>query len=264
MDNELYKKSVEEFDKELNEEYEKENNDYLNNNLPAPLEIQMQEFYVGYMDLLGIKDIMNSMLKSEFQDWCNSFAQLIEGVKEENAEYKIEFLMLSDNMVFLSRSLDLIIERMGLLQRKIACNCKTPSLVKGCITRGDIYKYKNRFILGKPLIYAEDMDRNNHSPAIVIDPLIIGELKKGQTIETEVKIDKKYEKMHVVDFYNYAYGLSGEDFCYEEMPQIKELIKKGLIKYKEKKDILCKYEWMKKYHNDFCDFYKLDKEQKIE
>ena len=63
--------------------------EYLNEQITQH-EIEMEEFYVGYMDLLGLKDKMNTKSDEKFQEWCNYYASLVDSVIDENIYFITE------------------------------------------------------------------------------------------------------------------------------------------------------------------------------
>jgi len=148
--------------------------------------------------------------------------------------------MFSDNMIFLCDDLQFLIERMGLLQRRLAVRLQFT--IKGGIDRGKIYKYKNRFVLGGGLASSYKIDADYHNPAIKV---------ASSLLNNQVDYVKKvsYDE-YVVDYYKIASALSS-DFEIEELPYIKALIEENLSKDYQG-DVLHKYLWMKEYHNDYC------------
>ncbi len=207
----------------------------------------MENMYVGYIDINGMKAMMKNMSDDEFQQLCNNIASFVESIADENKSYEkdlevtIDFHMFSDNMIFLCNNLNFLIERMGLLQRSLAV-CLNLT-IKGGIDYGSVYYYKNRFILGKGLVSAYSIDADYHNPAIKIATDLVKNAKSKY-------IKKVSYDEYIVDYYQIAADLSS-DFWFEELPYIKTLIENNLSKeYGE--EIRHKFLWLKEYHNEAC------------
>lgn len=222
------------------------------NSYPMPKR-KMEKMYIGYIDINGMQYMMKTMETCIFETMCNEIAGVVDSILEENAEYPsvlgddatIEFHMFSDNMIFLCKNLSVLVTRMGLLQRKLIIQLGLS--VKGCIDYGDIYYYKNRFILGKGLVSAYKIDADYHNPAIRISRNII----ENEVHDKPSRFIKKvaYDE-YVVDFYCIAQAFS-EDFEIEEIGYIKDFIRTNLAKnYSD--DVMHKYIWMKEFHNEYC------------
>lgn len=175
-------------------------------------------------------------------------ANVVDSVIHENSSYKdmkieMNFHMFSDNMIFICNDINFLIERLGLLQRRLAIVLGV--IVKGGVNKGKIYMYENKFVLGKGLLYAYKIDKEYHYPAIKVSEEIIS--------DREDNVKNVLNGEDIIDYYQIAYSLSETDFTYEELPIIKGLIESNLKKYKDKDfEIYKKYLWMKEYHNNFC------------
>lgn len=230
----------------LTDEDNEEIEAFLNKNMPKPVNQKMQDMYIGYIDINGMQNMMKSMSEIEFEKLCNNIATIVDSIISENISYeddlniKVDFHMFSDNMIFLCSELQFLIERMGLLQRRLAVCLKLT--IKGGIDRGKIYKYKNRFVLGSGLASAYKIDANYHNPAIKVASELVNDC-----INYVKKVS--YDE-YVVDYYKIASDLSS-DFDFEELPFMSKLIKENLSQGYQG-DVLHKYLWMKEYHNDYC------------
>lgn len=220
---------------------------FLSKNMSPGVNQNMENMYVGYIDINGMKAMMKKMPDDDFQQLCNKIASFVESIVSEHKSYEndlkytVEFHMFSDNMIFLCRDLNFLIERMGLLQRRFAVCLKLT--IKGGIDYGSVYYYKNRFILGKGLVSAYSIDADYHNPAIKIATNLV------KDVESRYIKKVSYDE-YIVDYYQIAADLS-EDFWIEELPYIKEFIEDNLSKeYGE--EIRHKYLWLKEYHNEVC------------
>ena len=207
---------------------------------------KMKDMYVGYIDINGMQYLMRTKKDDEFERLCNNIATMVDSILEENKSYAkainktIEFHMFSDNMIFLCEDLQFLIDRMGLIQRRLAVQLQLT--IKGGIDYGSVYYYRNRFILGKGLVSAYKIDAEYHNPAININRKLVS---KGLKRILRVGFDE-----YVVDYYRIAQELS-EDFWIEEVEYIKKLIIDN-ISEATSEDVLHKYMWLKEYHNYIC------------
>ena len=119
---------------------------FLSEKMPPCVNQNMENMYVGYIDINGMKAMMKNMSDNDFQQLCNNIATFVESIADENESYEkdlkvtIDFHMFSDNMIFLCNNLNFLIERMGLLQRRLAV-CLNLT-IKGGIDYGSVYYYK--------------------------------------------------------------------------------------------------------------------------
>jgi hypothetical protein len=215
----------------------------------ADKKVELKEAYIGYIDILGMTNMMLQKSDQEFQDFCNDMANVVDSVIFEDSRYykrmkiEINFHMFSDNMIFICNDINFLIERLGLLQRRLAIMLGV--IVKGGVNKGKIYMYENKFVLGKGLLYAYKIDEEYHYPAIKVSEEIIS--------DGEYNVKNVLNDEYIIDYYQVAYSLSETDFTYEELPIIKDLIESNLKKYEGKDSkIYKKYLWMKNYHNNFC------------
>lgn len=236
----------------FSDEDKKEVDDFLDKHMPKEVNQKMQDMYIGYIDINGMQNMMKHMSDELFEKLCNDIASMVNSIIDENNSYendlkiKVDLHMFSDNMIFLCDNLQFLIERMGLLQRSLAV--RLGLTIKGGIDIGKIYKYNNRFVLGKGLVSAYKIDTDYHNPAIKVASSLIN---KRVNYVKKVSYDE-----YVVDYYKIANALS-EDFNFEELPFIKELIEKNLSESYQG-DVLHKYLWMKEYHNDYCKYHQID------
>lgn len=221
---------------------------YLNAHMKNQVNQSLQETYIGYIDINGMQYMMKTMEDSEFEHLCNNIATMVESILDENRSYSqnpniskdVKFHMFSDNMIFVCDDLQFLIDRMGLLQRRFAIQLQLT--LKGCIDKGSLYYYRNRFLLGKGLVSAYKIDADYHNPAIQISRNLVSRNLRGIM---KVGFDE-----YVVDYYRIAAAFS-EDFWIEEIPFIKKLIEENL-KEQHTYEVMHKYLWLKEYHNAVC------------
>lgn len=236
----------------LSEEENKEIEEYVLKNMSSIVEQKMQSMYIGYIDINGMKYMMKTMPDDRFEELCNKMASFVESIVSEHESYKrdmsydLDFHMFSDNIIFTCNDLQFLIERMALLQRRLAVQFGLT--IKGGIDYGKIYKYNNKFVLGSGLVSAYEIDAHYHNPVIKVANSLVD--------SCNTNLLKISDDEYVVDYYKIAYGIS-TDFVFEELPYIKSLIEENLGK-ELSQDAMSKYEWMKNYHNNFCKENNLD------
>ena len=217
-------------------------------NMRKNINESLQEMFIGYIDINGLQYMMKTMNDLEFQKLCNSITEMVESIIDEKKSYSqettiskdVKFHMFSDNMIFLCDDLQFLIDRLGLIQRRLAVQLQLT--IKGGIDKGSIYYYKDRFVLGKGLVSAYKIDQDYHNPAIKISRQLVSQNLRGII---KVGFDE-----YVVDYYRIAAALS-DDFWIEEICYIKDMIEDNLAK-KFPDDVLHKYLWLKEYHNAIC------------
>ena len=211
--------------------------------------ITLKDYYVAYIDILGMKYKIKTYSDNDFEQLCNQISELVNSILESNESNEkygmahIDFHMFSDNMIFLCKDVATLIDFIALLQRRIMVQLRL--LIKGGLNQGSIYYDKGHFLLGKGLLYAYELDKNYHRAANRFDKVIADRYELGTIIK---KLD---DEEFIID---YLYN----DFCYDpidaeenDLPIHKNIIIEGL-KNSTREDVLEKYEWLKKYHNVFC------------
>ncbi len=232
----------------LNSEDENSTDKYLDEIMKKRINEQLRDMFIGYIDINGLQYKMQTMKNKDFQNLCNGIAEVVENIiieiksfsEEPLISKNIKFHMFSDNMIFLCDDLQFLIEWMGLIQRSLAVQMQLT--IKGGIDQGSIYYYKDKFVLGKGLVSAYNIDRDYHNPAINISRKLITKDLRGVK---KVGFDE-----YVVDYYSIAESFS-EDFWIEEIDRIKDMIETNLAQ-KFPENVLHKYIWLKEYHNQFC------------
>ena len=79
---------------------------FLSEKMPPCVNQNMENMYVGYIDINGMKAMMKNMSDNDFQQLCNNIATFVESIADENESYEkdlkvtIDFHMFSDNMIF--------------------------------------------------------------------------------------------------------------------------------------------------------------------
>lgn len=219
-------------------------------NIEREYKQKTEKMFVGYIDLLGMAEKVSKMSKKAFCDFCNEISRIIDDIDEENrnwgtAETRLECHMFSDNLVILSNDLHSLLVRIGLVQRKIILHLDVA--VKGCIDYGDIFYYKHRFLLGEGLVYAYDVDKKYHNPAICISKRA---MEKVRELEWQDYVRKISYDEYVVDFYAICADYS-TDFIPGDISRLKEFIERNLATgYREY--IMHKYNFLREFHNEYC------------
>ncbi|MGC2528704.1 MAG: hypothetical protein WA639_13215 [Candidatus Acidiferrum sp.] len=132
-------------------------------------------------------------------------------------------------------------------------------LLRGAITIGEIERTYG-VLFGPGLISAYELEREHAQfPRIIVDPDVFEALKEipllrahgyGEEMEYISKFVKRDDDGLI--FIDYLGGMqdegeSGDYFAFLKVH--KEFVEKNIGKFKEKRRVLAKYLWLKKYHN---------------
>lgn len=211
--------------------------------------IKLKDYYIAYIDILGMKNKMEIYPDKEFNELCNKISELVQSMilgNQSNEAYgiaHIDFHMFSDNMIFLCEDFNTLIDFIALLQRRIIVQLEL--LIKGGINYGSVYYEKGHFLLGKGLLYAYKLDENYHKPAIRIEKSIADKYEIGTIVK------QLSDEEFIVDYLYLASLYDSYDFTEYDLFIHKKIIVNGLNS-NEKSKVLEKYVWLKKYHNSFC------------
>lgn len=217
--------------------------------------IQLTNYYIAYIDFLGIKNMIKTYTDANFLSLCQKISKLVKSIIESNKinanyipNYKIDFCMFSDNIIFISNTFNTLFDFISLLQRRIYVQLHL--ILKGGFTYGSLYYEPDHFILGKGLLEAYELECTHHMPGIYINPTL---LKK---YDVDNYLQKAHDETYVIDYLEWSLNYDSNDVFKHEIPIHKKLIASNLST-QTKPEILDKYHWLKKYHNSFCEKHNL-------
>ena len=244
--------------------------------------MKVSNYYIGYFDILGYKDLMQSLGENSFLQIINDL--VLEVVKALNKKIKFiaedlrfGYRIFSDNILiycplpnnkteieYLSKFNDNIYKSsfnfvnyeiiyLSLLMEQIICLQKSfiekyGIFIRGGITRGTLFCDDN-FIYGQGLIEAYNLE--NHiakHPRIIISNKIVDLIEKYSEEELRFNRFPSIERINDdILFLNYLHMV---DDSFMEMH--KALISSRIATYRQAPSILEKYLWCKDYHNKVC------------
>lgn len=131
--------------------------------------------------------------------------------------------------------------------------------LRGGLTRGKLYFDNDlHFVFGSGLVKAYELEGEAFAPRIKLDEsLNISKIMIGVEKDDDGNWYFDYLKLFYARFY---YGKNEEQqrYFFQCLQSHKDNIVKAIKKYGDIKELLQKYEWLKKYHNDFCFDLKFD------
>lgn len=231
--------------------------------------LEMKEYFIAYLDILGYKEKIDNgdeELLGIINDCINHSNQTLKHFEDKNM-INIKMKAFSDNLLFCTEK-DYLFLYIFMCSLQIAF-IANKIFIRGALCYGSLY-FNNNFIYGKGLIDAHDLESKIAIfPRIVLDKSYITAgakfEKKLRNQTVSFKTIGNILKHFVIDFDNNRYldylGWYKVYSRYEEkntgiykleqyLEEHKNIIQENL-KSKDKK-ILQKYNWCKKYHNDFC------------
>lgn len=212
--------------------------------------IKLEDYYIAYIDFLGVKNMIKSYTDDNFISLCKKISDLVKSIIksiESNAKYipnyKIEFHMFSDNIIFISDDCSKLFDFIALLQRRIYVQLHL--ILKGGFTHGSLYYEPGHFILGKGLLDAYELENSHHRPGIYISPIILVKY------DCDNYIQKTDDGGYIIDYLEWSTQYDPIEVFNYEIPIHKNIIENNLSTQTELA-ILEKYKWLKGYHNKFC------------
>lgn len=125
--------------------------------------------------------------------------------------------------------------------------------LRGGLTRGELYFDNDlHFVFGSGLVKAYELEGEAFAPRIKLDEsLNISKIMIGVEKGDDGNWYFDYLKLFYARFYH---GKNEEQqrYFFQCLQSHKDNIVKAIKKYGDIKELLQKYEWLKKYHNDFC------------
>lgn len=131
--------------------------------------------------------------------------------------------------------------------------------LRGGLTKGQLYFDNDlHFVFGSGLVKAYELEGEAFAPRIKLDyslnssPIIVG-------VEQDSNGDWYFDYLKL--FYARFYHGKNEEqqrYFFQCLQSHKKNIIKAIKKFGDIKELLQKYEWLKKYHNDFCYRFKFD------
>ena len=224
---------------------------------------------VTYLDILGFRELIKHRSAGAISKMIRLVREAAAPDSEDKKELKQEFEHFSDLVIIttpiyspenvefpiglaFAELLKLAIAQARLIDEGI--------LVRGALTIGNLVRSYN-VVYGPGLIRAYELEHDHALfPRIVVDKLLLRELKANPALrhhdyETEIKeirglIRKDYDGVYFVDYLSAIESeLRDHDTYFKFLSTHRELIKKGLRKFVNRKSIRRKYLWLRKYHN---------------
>jgi len=225
-----------------------------------PYEIDSDDFFVSYVDILGFKDIIQADPAGK------EFLPLIENAVKRGLHYaklvkelggELEYRIFSDNVCFWIPVKHGAVSFMALLATLAGFQFNLVS--NGLLCRGGIsmgFHYSSEYtIYGPAIVKAVELEHIASYPRILID----SEILQDENIITAPFFSFQLaavEDEHV--FINYLWMLfyveedlfsTKREAGISNLRSHRDTVLKGLEKYKDSPKILQKYKWLKDYHN---------------
>ncbi len=230
-----------------------------------------QKAIVTFLDILGFADHIKKL------DY-NSISKILDAVewftlprKRRYSDYESKFITFSDSIIRVRKikTKTNITYPFGLVFNEILDLVHAQGmlidfgvLLRGGIAYGDI-SISGQRVFGPALINAYELESNYAKyPRILISPFIFHELKKnplliakGHDSDTEINFIRDMLKQgdDGIWFIDYGRAIERELDEPEMYPKFlerhRELIIEGVREYKLKDNVLGKYLWLAKYHN---------------
>lgn len=228
-----------------------------------------------FLDILGYSNLLTNCVDLHTE---NAYLEKIHGLMSHLSKYiearnsaidqqgnslnlsRFKSLLFSDNILFFAPyddETDLNNLYMNLLYGLSAFlqqYTKGDIFFRGGISKGNLfYDEKLHFVFGSGLVKAASLEKRANYPRIAIDE----ELNPSPIL---VGITQDEDKMWYLDYLSLGYSLMnspGSPQQYHEhflscLGEQQFAITNALHKNKDNDYILKKYQWLAKYHNDFC------------
>ena len=131
--------------------------------------------------------------------------------------------------------------------------------IRGGLTRGKLcFDNDLHFVFGSGLVKAYELEGEAFAPRIKLDEsLNISKIMIGVEKDDDGNWYFDYLKLFYARFYH---GKNEEQqrYFFQCLQSHKDNIVNAIKKYGDIKELLQKYEWLKKYHNDFCFILEFD------
>lgn len=238
--------------------------------------MEVKNHIVLFLDVLGYSYIVTSCKHSQDE---NYYLDKIHGLMSSLSNYieewnsnidrqgntlnlsRFKSLLFSDNILFFAPyedEIDMSNLYMNLLyglSTFLVQYAKEDLFFRGGIAKGNLfYDEKLHFVFGSGLVKAYSLESNVAKyPRIAIDQ----ELNPSDIL---VGIVQDEEKTWYLDYLSLGHSL----ICFQNQPQQnyehflsclgeqKNAIVNAIKKYKNDEKILCKYQWLAEYHNNYC------------
>ncbi len=243
--------------------------------------MEVKKHIILFLDILGYSSLITSCKDSQTE---NCYLDKVHSIMSNLSEYiekrntaidqqnnnlhlsRFKSLLFSDNILFFAPYEDetdmqnLYMNLLYGLSVFLIQYVKEDIFFRGGITKGNLfYDEKLHFVFGSGLVKAHYLESKVAKyPRIVIDK----ELNPSPIL---VGIDKDEETWYL-DYLSLGHSL----ICYQNKPQHnyehflncleeqKSAISRAYQKYNENENVFLKYQWLAKYHNEFCLKYKFN------
>jgi hypothetical protein len=223
---------------------------------------------ISYIDILGFRELIAEKSPNLIS---RAIRRVIETtapdaqILKENRENYINFsdlivhtvpILSSANKKFREGLVFVEVNNLALAQ---AALIEEDLLIRGALTIGEIERTYG-VLFGPGLISAYELEREHAQfPRIVVDPNVIEALKqmpllRAHEYSEEMEYISKFIKRDDdgIIFIDYLGGMQGEgepEDYFAFLRVHKEFVEKNLAKFKDKRRVLAKHLWLKKYHN---------------
>lgn len=238
--------------------------------------MEVKNHIVLFLDILGYSKIVTSCQDDHDENYYlerihSLMSSLSDYIEEWNSNIdqqgntlnlsRFKSLLFSDNILFFApyeNETDMSNLYMNLLyglSTFLVQYTKEDLFFRGGIAKGNLfYDEKLHFVFGSGLVKAYSLESNVAKyPRIAIDQ----ELNPSDILVGIVQDEKK---IWYLDYLSLGHSL----LCFQNQPQQnyehflsclgeqKNAIANALQKYKNDEKILCKYQWLAEYHNNYC------------
>ena len=244
--------------------------------------MEVKNHIVLFLDILGYSNLLEECKDNQEENYyldkiygimatlSKYIEQRHEAIDQDNDKLhltRFKSLVFSDNILFFApydNEVDMENLYMNLLygiSEFLVQYTKENIFFRGGITKGNLYyDEKLHFVFGSGLVKAHYLENKIAKyPRIVIDndlnpsPILVG-------------IDRDEEDVWYLDYLSLEYCLlcgegkpkQNHEYFVSCLVEQKNAISRAYQKYKENNQIIPKYEWLKKYHNNFCNKLRFD------
>lgn len=224
-------------------------------------ELKLSTYYVLYMDILGVKDKINSDNSEDFLKELNSlYQEVLKGINlvgKEINNIKIETKIFSDNIIIAinkdnnielcAMKLMLIFEIAAMFQ---VCALAYNFLVRGSLVSGDLY-IDGTFVYGKALLDAYNLETNIAVyPRIIIKKEDVAEFMQCDSLIGY--IGKDSSGISYINSFDKYFEIVKKDITKEDVKTLSDNLKKKkseMVDYR----YYSKIYWLINEFNNFCE-----------
>lgn len=224
---------------------------------------------VTYFDILGFKKLIEQQPATEISRILNIFKASAEGDRKEERDFMRTYVNFSDLSVraVVVSSADYLLAYPALLDYELesiaGIQCKLIEdegiVISGGMAIGPL-SFDGEFVFGQGLVDAYEMDKRPTVPRIGVSSEIAN-IAERNAQERDHKIalnliakDQDTEEFYV-DYLRAALIERSEDDAFNLLQRHADLVTMALEKFASGSSVRPKYEWMRRYHNEFVHTY---------